>query len=602
MFTRTRASVYSDPMKKLLLAISITLALTGTAQVSVSITTTNVTCNSACNGSATATPAGGTPPYTYSWAPAMMTTATATGLCAGTYTVTVTDSNAGTATQTCVITQPTMISTGIVPPPSTICSGSTVTINANPIGGTPPYACNWSPMTYVTSIMGCSMTCQPLTGITYTLTVTDANGCVANNIVTLNVTNGPTITSFTVTPATCNQNNGSIAVTAPGALTYAWAPGNTTNNPTFGLISGITYTCTVGDANGCTTTGTGILMTDSCDYVWPGDANDDAVADNVDILDIGIANGATGTTRPNASLTWIGQPSTPWGQTLLSGTDYKWVDCNGDGAISLIDTQAVVLNYGQTHTNRVIPPEHIASVPELRIAFAQDSIAAGSVGTISLSLGDAVLPASNVYGIAFRLNYDPAQISTSSIGMTSGTTWFGTIGGNAMQVVLHPSSSNGFVDVALTRVDQQNVSGSGTIGTFYFTATTAMTGTGNATDVPVSISNVTVVDSNGATQSVNVIGDTITVADPPLITTIGEINNPTDHVYPTQSSDLININVSGTRGVVNIMDLSGRVISTNRVNTGRNTINVNELPAGNYILQILHDNGAATSHMIQVTE
>ena len=171
-----------------------------------------------------------------------------------------------------------------------------------------------------------------------------------------------------------------------------------------------------------------------------------------------------------------------------------------------------------------------------------------------------------------------------------------------MQVVLHPSSSNGFVDVALTRVDQQNVSGNGTIGTFYFTATTAMTGTGNATDVPVTISNVTVTNSSGVTQSVNVIGDTISVADPPLITTMDEINNPTDHVYPTQSSDIINVNVSGTRGVVNIMDLSGRIISTSNVNTGRNTINVNDLPAGNYILQILHDNGAATSHMIQVTE
>lgn len=589
-------------MKKRLLFFALVIGTAVNAQIGINISVTNVTCNSSCDGTATATPTGGTPPYAFNWAPAMMTTASATGLCPGTYTVTVTDANAGTATQTCVITQPTMISTGIVPPPSIICSGSSVTINANPIGGTPPYVCNWVPATYVTSTMGCSMTCQPLTGITYTLTVTDAGGCVAYNIVSLNVAFGPTISSYTVTPATCNQTNGSIAITAPGALSYSWVPGNTTNNPAFGLLSGTTYTCTVGDANGCTSTSTGILMTDSCDYVWPGDANDDAVADNVDILDIGVANGATGTTRPNASLTWIGQPSTPWGQTLLSGTDYKWVDCDGDGTISLVDTQAVVLNYGQTHSNRVLPPDYNASVPDLRIAFAQDSIAAGSTGTITLSLGDAVLPASNIYGIAFRLNYDPAQISTSSIGMQSGTTWFGTIGGNAMQVVLHPSTSNGFVDVALTRVDQQNVSGNGTIGTFYFTATTAMTGTGNATDVPVSISNVTVVNNSGAAQSVNVIGDTLTVADPPLITTLDEINNPTDHVYPTQSSDVINVNVSGTRGVINIMDLSGRMISTSNVNTGRNTINVNELPTGNYFLQILHDNGAATSHMIQVTE
>jgi hypothetical protein len=129
-----------------------------------------------------------------------------------------------------------------------------------------------------------------------------------------------------------------------------------------------------------------------------------------------------------------------------------------------------------------------------------------------------------------------------------------------------------------------------------------MTGTGNAASVPVTISNVTIVDSSGVAQSVNVIGDTLTVADPPLITSIDEINHPTDFVYPTQSNDFINVNVSGTRGTLNIMDLSGRVISTEQVVTGKNTVNVNVLPAGNYILQILHDNGAATSHMIQVTE
>jgi SprB repeat/Secretion system C-terminal sorting domain len=588
-------------MKNYLLFAFFLVTTTLSAQIGITITTTPVSCNGGTNGTATAMPSGGTPPYFYSWAPSGGNVQMATGLAAGTYTVLVTDANTGTATQTCVITQPTMLTASIMPPPSVICAGTSVTLNSNPIGGTPPYTCNWSPMTYVTSTMGCSMTCQPLTGITYTLTVTDANGCVAYNTVTLNVTNGPSVSSYTVTPATCNQSNGSIAITAPGALSYSWMPGNITGNPVNNLLSGITYTCTVADANGCTSSQS-ILMTDSCDYVWPGDANDDAIADNADILDIGIANGATGTTRPNASLTWIGQPSTPWGQTLLSGTDYKWVDCNGDGAISLVDTQAVILNYGQTHTNRVLPNENSASLPDLSIAFVQDSIAAGSTGQITLSLGDATLPANSVYGVAFRLNFDAAQISTSSIGLQSGTTWFGTTGGNMMQVVLHPSSSNGYVDVALTRVNHQNASGNGTIGTFYFTATTAMTGTGSAASVPVTISNVTIIDSSGITQSVNVIGDTLTVADPPLITSMDEINRPTDFVYPTQSNDFINVNVSGTRGTLNIMDLSGRIISTVQVVTGKNTVNVNELPAGNYLLQILHDNGAATSHMIQVTE
>ena len=43
------------------------------------------------------------------------------------------------------------------------------------------------------------------------------------------------------------------------------------------------------------------------------------------------------------------------------------------------------------------------------------------------------------------------------------------------------------------------------------------------------------------------------------------------------------------------------VLDTVYTDPAGNYIFVN-LPAGNYILQILHDNGAATSHMIQVTE
>ncbi|MBC8643832.1 SprB repeat-containing protein [Flavobacterium lindanitolerans] len=54
---------------------------------------TNVSCNGGNNGTATVAPTGGTPPYTYSWAPSGGTNATATGLGVGVYTVTVTDAN-----------------------------------------------------------------------------------------------------------------------------------------------------------------------------------------------------------------------------------------------------------------------------------------------------------------------------------------------------------------------------------------------------------------------------------------------------------------------------------------------------------------------------
>jgi hypothetical protein len=55
------------------------------------------------DGTATATPSGGTSPYTYAWSNGQATQ-TATGLAAGNYTVTVTDANGCTGTASATVT------------------------------------------------------------------------------------------------------------------------------------------------------------------------------------------------------------------------------------------------------------------------------------------------------------------------------------------------------------------------------------------------------------------------------------------------------------------------------------------------------------------
>ena len=73
-----------------------TCTATGTVSGPFSTFTTSGTsasCSTCCDGSATATVGGGSPPYTYVWTPGNQTTQTATGLCPGTYQVCVTDAN-----------------------------------------------------------------------------------------------------------------------------------------------------------------------------------------------------------------------------------------------------------------------------------------------------------------------------------------------------------------------------------------------------------------------------------------------------------------------------------------------------------------------------
>src|SRR5690606_11690462 len=114
-----------------------------------------------------------------------------------------------------------------------------------------------------------------------------------------------------------------------------------------------TYTDIMVTHNGCGSNMEGPLVlvasTVTVDSVWPGDVNYDLIADNYDVLDLALAYGQAGPTRPGASNNWVGQDMAPWGILQVSAQDMKHADCNGDGTVDANDTTAISLNYGQTH-------------------------------------------------------------------------------------------------------------------------------------------------------------------------------------------------------------------------------------------------------------
>ncbi|MNW71302.1 Rare lipoprotein A (RlpA)-like double-psi beta-barrel [compost metagenome] len=218
---------------------------------------TNISCNGGNNGTATVAPTGGTPSYTYSWAPSGGTTATATGLGAGTYTVTVTDANACQAQRTFNLTQPTALSAATGGGSTNIsCNGgANGTATVAPTGGTPSYTYSWAPSG------GTNATATGLAAGTYTVTVTDANACQTTR--TFNLTQPAAALSAATgggsTNISCNGGANGTATVAPTGGTpsysYSWAPSGGTNATATGLGAG-TYTVTVTDANACQTTRT----------------------------------------------------------------------------------------------------------------------------------------------------------------------------------------------------------------------------------------------------------------------------------------------------------------------------------------------------------
>jgi hypothetical protein len=109
-------------------SMSTTVTVTQPTQLNVSTTKTDETTAGANDGTANATPSGGTSPYSYSWSNGA-TTQSVTGLAPGNYTVTVTDTN-GCITNSVVTIDPA-ITTGI----GQLSKGSTFIIYPNPSNG-----------------------------------------------------------------------------------------------------------------------------------------------------------------------------------------------------------------------------------------------------------------------------------------------------------------------------------------------------------------------------------------------------------------------------------------------------------------------------------
>jgi hypothetical protein len=137
------------------------------------VTGTNLLCNNDNSGSINLTVTGGTPTYLYAWSN-LATTEDLTGLAAGNYTVLVTDANGCTTNAFMLITQPSVLVVSNTSTPEI--TGNDGTIDLTVAGGTAGY-------TYVWSNGPSSQDQTGLTAGTYTVIVTDANGCLAYDTV-----------------------------------------------------------------------------------------------------------------------------------------------------------------------------------------------------------------------------------------------------------------------------------------------------------------------------------------------------------------------------------------------------------------------------------
>ncbi|MBL7951336.1 MAG: choice-of-anchor L domain-containing protein, partial [Flavobacteriales bacterium] len=226
--------------------------------------TTRPLCDGASNGAINLTVTSGSQPYSYAWSgPNGFSAATEdlVNIPAGTYTVTVLDNIGCTRTRSFNVGSPAALNGTVAPSilpfgENIACHGaSTGTLGLTINGGTAPYATSWTGPNGFTSV---SKDLSGLAAGTYSVNITDANGCTFSTAYTMTQPSAiaPSISGVSNVP--CFGNNiGQATVNAAGGvppLTYSWNSSPVQSSATATSLAPGSYTVTVRDGYNCTST------------------------------------------------------------------------------------------------------------------------------------------------------------------------------------------------------------------------------------------------------------------------------------------------------------------------------------------------------------
>jgi gliding motility-associated-like protein len=380
----------------------------------------------------------------------------------------------GTVSGTAVITATNVAATAT--PTATNCGLSTGSVNLTPSNGTAPY-------TYVWSSGETTEDLSNVPGGTYTVTVTDANGCtrtatatVANN--TINFTVTPTVVANT----TCNGGNGSISlsVTPAGSYTFTWGGGETTSSLT-GLAPG-SYQVTVSAGGTCTQTPSFTINN------TPNEPNATAttVQSTCDLPNGSINVNVTGGVTPYTFNWGSGQTS-----QNLSGQVAGPYSLTVTGANGCTD----VVNVNLANNN---PPINVTG---------------NVVANTTCNGGNGSITASAAPAGAYTYAWDNGATTPAITGLTPGTYIVTVSGGGtcsntaSFNVNNNPNNPNANANTVASTCDLPNgsinVTVSGGVTPYTFNWATGQTSQ-NLTGQLAGPYDVTVTGANGCTDVVNV--------------------------------------------------------------------------------------------------
>lgn len=320
--------------------ISDSVTITDPAMLSQTLSQTNPLCFGDSTGLLYTTVVGGTSPYTYLWSNSQSND-TASNLLAGNYYLTVTDSNGCTLLDSAEINTPSALS---ILMDSIINESNTGNLDGSALavvtGATPPYSYAWSNAQTTPQAIS-------LGAGTYMVNITDSLGCSDTASVVIANMLGIAVNTSLIQHVSCfNGDDGMAAATGSGGYppySYHWSNGDTTNQAD-SLIAG-SYIVTITDSNGFTATAS-ILITQPTSAVLAtlvADADVTCFGGN----DGQITSTASGGT-PGYGYLWSNGDTTSTSIQLFAGYNYVTVtdtnSCIYTDSLEILEPLPIVSN------------------------------------------------------------------------------------------------------------------------------------------------------------------------------------------------------------------------------------------------------------------
>lgn len=490
----------------------------------------------------------GTAPFSYAWNNNLVSQ-DLTALSGGTYEVTVTDANTCERSDTFIIIEPAaLIST--VATTHNPCYGYTQgTIDVNVLGGVGAYNYAW------TGVNSNNNQSSNLGAGTYSVDVTDANGCLLKETITIVEPTDISLTTNIVDVDCHGASSGQIITSLYGGnypYNYSWTDGDTNfirNNVPAG-----TYTMMVTDQNGCPDSLTIQVNEPNPIHIITTTTNNDCYEDELGNINISVTGGISpytyywNTAEPTQNL------------NNLSAGIYQATITDANLCTHYItDTITEPLEI-----SNVITPINILCHGDLSGAITLNSI--GGTGNLIYNWNDGGIGAQRTNLSAgtyiVTVSDDNGCSKTELITLTEPTSL-------STNRAIRPPSCFGFSDGTL------DISPQGGVGSYSFIWNTTDT-TEDLSGLSNGQYTLTLTDDNGCSYT-----KTFTITEPDSLEISHQVTHP--------------LCVGNTNGSINQTIAGGTIPYFYTWNNSVQTSNMSNLPAGNYSFTITDVNGCQDS-------